>query len=156
MTTPSTPRAKSLAAAAFLALAAAACSDNTATSAKALAIAAGNPALSWSACPPVFSEGCTIAVLHGDPAKPNADVFLRVPAKYAIPAHWHTSPERMVLVTGRLEVTYKGQPAATLEPGTYAYGPAKLPHHATCQSDDACTLFIAFEGAVDTHAGGME
>ncbi len=78
-----------------------------------------------------------------------------MPPKYAIPAHWHTSPERMVLVTGRLEVTYKGQAAATLDVGTYAYGPAKLPHQATCLSDDPCTLFIAFEGAVDAHEGGM-
>ncbi len=132
------------------------CGSEELNSAKALANAASDPSLNWSACPPIFPEGCTLAVLHGDPAKPNADIFLRVPSKYVIPAHWHSSAERMVLVAGRLEVAYKGQPASTLEVGTYAYGPAKLPHLATCLSDEACTLFIAFEGPVDAHAGGWE
>ena len=57
--------------------------------------------LQWGACPPVFPAGCEIAVLHGDPAKPNADVFFRVPGGYAIPAHRHSSAERMILVTGQ-------------------------------------------------------
>jgi hypothetical protein len=35
--------------------------------------------------------GCGLAVLHGDPAKTNADVFLRIPANATIPEHWHTS-----------------------------------------------------------------
>jgi hypothetical protein len=139
-----------------VAMVAAACGSEPTKSAKALAVAATDPSLNWGACPPIFPAGCAIAVLHGDPSKPNADVFLRVPSKYVIPAHWHTSPERMVLVTGRLEVTYKGQAAATLDVGTYAYGPAKLPHNGTCLSDDPCTLFIAFEGAVDAHEGGLE
>jgi hypothetical protein len=141
--------------AAALAVLAAAGGDDPPSSAQALAVAANDASLNWGACPPIFPAGCTIAVLHGDPSKPNADVFLRVPPKYVIPAHWHTSPERMVLVTGRLEVRYKGQAAATLDVGTYAYGPAKLPHQATCLSDDPCTLFIAFEGAVDAHEGGL-
>lgn len=138
-----------------VAIVAAACGSEPTNSAQALAVAATDPSLDWGACPPIFPAGCAIAVLHGDPSKPNADVFLRVPSKYVIPAHWHTSPERMILVTGRLEVTYKGQAAATLDVGTYAYGPAKLPHNATCLSDDPCTLFIAFEGAVDAHEGGL-
>jgi len=119
---------------------------------KALAVAANAPALKWGACPPLFPKGCEIAVLHGDSAQPNADVFLRVPSKYEIPPHWHTSAERMVLVAGELHVTYQGQATSILKPGTYAYGPAKAPHNASCASSDACVLFIAFESAVDAHA----
>jgi uncharacterized protein (TIGR02246 family) len=115
----------------------------------ALAIAASDATLQWGACPPIFPAPCQIAVLHGDPAASNADVFLKVPGKYEIPAHWHTSAERMTLVTGEMMVTYQGQPASTLRVGNYAYGPAKLPHKATCISDDPCTLFIAFEAPVD-------
>jgi Domain of unknown function (DUF4437) len=118
---------------------------------RALAAMASDPALKWGPCPPVFPAGCEIAVLHGDPSKPNADVFLRVPASYEIPAHWHTSAERMVLVTGELKVTYKGQAASSLAVGNYAYGPAKLAHKAKCLGAQACTLFIAFETPVDAH-----
>lgn len=114
-----------------------------------LAKTAADPTLQWGPCPAVFPQGCEIAVLHGDPARPNADVFLRVPAGYAIPSHFHTSAERMNLVSGRLQVQYQGSPAAMLDPGSYAYGPAKLPHKASCLSDQQCTLFIAFEGPVD-------
>jgi len=109
-------------------------------------------ALQWGPCPPIFPAGCEIAVLHGDPARPNADVFLRVPGGYEIPAHSHTSPERMILVEGQLNVRYKGAKAEVLTPGEYAYGPAKLPHRASCMGEKACTLFIAFEGPVDAEA----
>jgi quercetin dioxygenase-like cupin family protein len=93
--------------------------------------------------------GCGLAVLHGDPAKANADVFLKVPGSALLPDHWHTSAERMVLVAGELHVTYKGQATIVLKPGTYAYGPARLPHSASCVGNVPCILFIAFESAVD-------
>ncbi len=56
-----------------------------------------------------------------------------------------------MLVSGRLSVKYQGAAESTLEPGTYAYGPARLPHRADCRSSEPCTLFIAFEGPVDLH-----
>ncbi|MEO7837086.1 MAG: cupin domain-containing protein [Acidimicrobiales bacterium] len=105
--------------------------------------------LQWGPCPPFMPAGCGLAVLHGDPAKANADVFLKVPAKAVIPDHWHTSAERMILVAGELHVTYKGQPKVVLKPGMYAYGPAKLAHSASCAGKVPCVLFIAFESAVD-------
>ena len=89
-----------------------------------VALAATAAGLQWGPCPPGMPQGCEIAVLHGDPAKPNADIFLRVPGGAPIAPHWHSSAERMMLVTGRLEVQYQGSASTTLEPGTYAYGPA--------------------------------
>lgn len=136
----------------LVAILAASCGPEAPTGQQALALAAGDPALKWGPCPPIFPVGCETAVLHGDPAKPNADVFLRVPGQYEIPPHSHTSAERMILVTGELQVTYKGQSPATLTVGSYAFGPAKLAHKASCISADPCTLFIAFESAVDAHA----
>ena len=105
--------------------------------------------LKWGPCPAFIPQGCEIAVLHGDPAKENADIFFKVPANFTIPHHWHTSAERMVLVSGKLHVTYDGQKTTTLKPGTYAYGPAKLPHKAFCAKGAPCVLFIAFESPVD-------
>jgi len=83
------------------------------------------------------------------PSQPNADVFLRVLGDFTIPSHWHTSAERIVLISGELTVTYDGHPPATLKPGMYAYGPAKLAHEATCAKGAPCVLFIAFEQPVD-------
>ncbi len=115
-----------------------------------LALAASDSSLQWGPCPPIFTvPGCEIAVLHGDPAKPNADIFLRVPGGYAIPPHRHTSAERMILVSGEMRVRYKDNDATMLSAGNYAYGPGGLPHEASCLSAQPCTLFIAFEGPVD-------
>ena len=114
--------------------------------------AATDPALKWGPCPAPFPQGCELTVLHGDPAKPNADVLLRMPGGYVIPAHRHSSAERMILVSGQLQVKYRGAPAATLNPGNYAYGPANVPHRATCVGTAQCHLFVAFEGPVDVVA----
>ncbi len=105
--------------------------------------------LQWGPCPEFMPEGCGLAVLQGDPADHNADVFFRLPGGTTAPHHWHTSAERMVLVSGTMEVVYDGQEPVTLRPGTYAYGPARLPHVTHCRSDEDCVLFIAFEKPVD-------
>lgn len=121
-------------------------------------IQAGEPAVSyswedevleWGACPSFIPQGCEIAVLHGDPSKNNTDIFFKVPGNFTIPHHWHTSPERMVLVSGTLVVSYDKQAPETLKPGTYAYGPAKLAHTAFCMKGDPCVLAIAFENPID-------
>lgn len=116
---------------------------------QALTQTAGDAQLKWGPCPPFLPKECGIAVLHGDPAKDNLDVFFKVPAKSTIPLHWHTSAERMVLVAGELHITYDGQKTAVLKPGTYAYGPAKRPHKGFCASSVPCVLFIAFESPLD-------
>jgi len=117
--------------------------------AKALALTHDDPQLEWGPCPEFLPEGCAIAVLQGDPGKENADIFFKVPGGASLPRHTHTSAERMVLVSGELHVTYDGQDTVVLRPGTYAYGPAQLPHEGSCATGDPCVLFIAFEQPVD-------
>lgn len=121
--------------------------------ASALAHTAQDPQLEWGPCPEFLPAGCAIAMLHGDPAQANADIFFRVPAGADIPLHWHTSAERMVLVAGDLQVTFVGQPPIRLRPGTYAYGPPKLPHEGRCGDAGPCVLMIAFEQPVDAFPG---
>ena len=105
--------------------------------------------LEWGPCPDFMPEGCGLAVLQGDPEQRNADVFFRLQGGTTAPHHTHTSAERMVLISGELHVDYDGQDPVVMRPGTYAYGPAELPHVAACRSDSPCILFIAFEEPVD-------
>jgi quercetin dioxygenase-like cupin family protein len=107
------------------------------------------PGLQWGPCPDFLPQGCQIAVLHGDPAQSNADIFFKVPARSKLPEHWHSSAERMVLIAGELHVTYQGQKPMVLKPGTYAFGPLKVPHGGECVSAVPCVLFIAFESPID-------
>lgn len=108
--------------------------------------------LQWGPCPPFMPEGCGIAVLHGDMSKPDVDVLFKVNGKSEIPNHWHSSHERMVLLTGKMEVTYEGEATQTMTVGDYAYGPAKKPHTAKCLSKDPCILYIGFGEPVDAFA----
>lgn len=117
---------------------------------KALALTYDDTSLEWGPCPSFIGDGCGIAVLHGDPAKENLDIFFKVPSDFAIPHHWHTSAERMVLVSGKMTVTYDNQESELLTKGMYAYGPSKHPHTAYCEKgDEPCVLFIAFEEPID-------
>ena len=114
-----------------------------------LAIPFDDPAIEWGPCPEFIPAGCRIAVLQGNPAEHNADIFFKLPPGTRVPHHWHTSAERMVLVSGELHVTYDGHETTVLRTGMYAYGPAKLPHKAYCAEGAPCVLFIAFEGPLD-------
>lgn len=115
----------------------------------AIAVATQGATVKWGPCPDPLPRGCQLAVLHGDPAQPNADVLLKLPGKSSVPKHTHTSAERIVLMSGTVQATYDGQPMAVLKPGMYAYGPAGKPHTASCVSSTPCVLFIAFEQPVD-------
>lgn len=105
--------------------------------------------IAWGSCPPFFPAGCEIAAIQGDPSKANSDIYFKVLGGYILPAHWHTSAERMVLVSGELDVTYKGQATTHLKKGMYAYGPARAVHEGKCISKEPCVLMIAFEEPVD-------
>ncbi len=125
-------------------------SANLAQAGPATPVAAvDDPGLQWGPCPEFLPKGCAIAVLHGDPAQPNVDVFFKVPGGAKIARHRHTSAERMVLISGELTVSYDGQPPATLKTGMYAYGPAGHVHEAVCAPGADCVLFIAFESPLD-------
>ena len=129
-------------------------SDPATEPGQAKAWAHDDPDLAWEPCPEFLPEGCVSALLNGDPAADSADVFLKLPAGASIPRHRHTAAERMTLVAGTLRLDYDGHEPVELTPGTYAYGPAGLPHEGECAADTECVLFIAFDGPVDAFEVG--
>ena len=117
----------------------------------AFTISGDDASLEWGPCPDFFGAGCQLAVLNGDPAKPNSDIFFKTPGHYDLPKHWHSSAERMILVAGEMQLNYDGQEPVMIKQGNYIFGPPKLPHDGRCVSADPCILFIAFEGPIDAH-----
>ena len=114
-----------------------------------------NKDLIWHPAPD-FLPGCTFTVLHGDMSQPNMDFFFKVPANTIVANHWHHSQERMVLISGEMEVTYEGEPTQLLKTGSYAYGPAKKPHSAKCLDKGPCMLFIALVEPFDAFPIAMK
>ncbi len=111
-----------------------------------------DPQVEWLSCPEFMPDDCELAIVQGlDPAGLNADAFFKMQPGTTVPEHWHTSAERMILLSGVMEVDYQGQDPVRVHPGTYAYGPAQLPHETHCleEGGEACVLFIAFEEPVD-------
>ena len=97
---------------------------------RALTRGAQDPQLQWGRARPSCRRGRPGGSQRRT-RQPNADVFLRLPAKATVPEHWHTSAERMVLVTGRFPFATRVT-EVMLRPGMYANGPAKVPHTASC------------------------
>ncbi len=123
--------------------------NNPAGDQQAFTLEYDDPNLEWGPCPEFMPEGCDLAVIQGNPEEPNADALLRFESNTTIERHWHTSAERMILLSGEMEVDYDGQDPVTMEKGTYAYGPAGLAHETNCLDGGDCILFIAFEEPVD-------
>lgn len=121
--------------------------------ATAFTYAMNDERITWHDCPAFFAKGCKLGILQGDPAKPNSDVVFKTPGNYDLPEHWHTSAERMVLISGEMDLTYKGQETIQMTAGMYIYGPPKVSHTGRCVSAEPCELFIAFEGPIDAHEG---
>jgi len=110
---------------------------------------ADDESLEWVSCPEFMPDDCRIAVLQGDPSEPNSDLLFKLQGETKAPKHIHTSAERMVLISGEFHVNFEGQDPVVMTTGTYAYGPPGIPHTASCESDEPCELFIAFEEPVD-------
>ncbi|GAA4323344.1 hypothetical protein GCM10023115_51980 [Pontixanthobacter gangjinensis] len=118
-----------------------------------VAINIHDSSMEWGNCPEIIPNGCNVAILHGDPAKNNADAVFKFQPGTDIPEHWHNSAERMILIQGEMTVTYEGEATKTLKSGYYAYGPSKKPHKAKCVGNEPCLLYVAFEKPVDAFAG---
>ena len=103
--------------------------------------------LEWGGCP--LPMDCNVTVLHGDISKPDSDIFFKMPAGESIPWHSHSSAERMVLVSGKLEIQYEGEDEKIVKPSSYMYGPSNKMHKGKCVSKDPCIIFIAFNKPVD-------
>ena len=101
-----------------------------------------NKDLQWLPAPEFF-PGCSFTILHGNMAKPNLDFFFKIEPNTAVVNHTHNSPERMILISGDLEVQYEGERSVILKAGSYAYGPAGKPHKAKCLDNGPCVLFVA-------------
>ncbi len=107
-----------------------------------------NKNLEWLPAPEFF-PGCSFTILHGDLSKPNLDFFFKIEPNTEVVNHTHNSPERMILISGDLQVQYEGEDPVILKAGTYAYGPAGKPHKAKCLDNGPCVLFVAMVDPFD-------
>jgi uncharacterized RmlC-like cupin family protein len=93
------------------------------------------PDIKWGDAPPSLPKGAKFTVLSGDPGKAGlVHARLQMPAKYKIPAHWHSSAEDVTVISGTL---YLGEgdkldekAAHEMKVGAFHSIPPKAHHYA--------------------------
>jgi hypothetical protein len=92
----------------------------------------------------LLPSGAQMAVLDGDPSKPGFFTMrLKMPNGYRIPAHWHSQPERVTVISGTL---YLGMgdgvkdTAIPLGPGAYSSMPPKMTHYGWMKGETILQL----------------
>jgi hypothetical protein len=90
--------------------------------------------------------GSESVVLREDAQTGALELFARYPAGHVFAPHWHSVNERMVLVEGRMSVNN-----TTLEPGGFAYLPAKQVQTMSCVSTSRCAFYVSWDGHLDYH-----
>jgi quercetin dioxygenase-like cupin family protein len=92
----------------------------------------------------VLPPGAQMAVLEGDPSKPEFFVMrLKMPDGYRIPAHSHSQPERVTVLSGTLYLGIgNGSDTASAIPlgaGSYSSMPPKMVHFGWMKGEMVCT-----------------
>lgn len=106
-----------------------------------------SPTTAQFATSPVLPDCLLLSVQRGDPNTGPSVVLLKVPAGCAVPWHWHSFTEELMMVSGQARLQMKGQEPVVLEPGGYAFLPARHIHHFTALG--ACVFYLAIEGPFD-------
>src|SRR6185369_8556462 len=84
--------------------------------------------------------GSESVFLRQDPATGGMDMLVRYPAGHVFAAHWHSVNERIILVEGKLAV-HVGDLDKQLEPGGFAFLPAKEVQRLACVSKTRCSFY---------------
>jgi quercetin dioxygenase-like cupin family protein len=92
-------------------------------------------ALAWGPAPPVFPAGAKMAVLQGDPSKPEwFTVRLELPSGYRVQPHFHPTEELLTIISGTFLLgmgdTLDAARASVLATGAFGTVAANMHHYA--------------------------
>jgi ketosteroid isomerase-like protein len=97
-------------------------------------VMANASALTWGPAPPSLPPGAKMAVISGDPSKPEPfTVRAQLPAGYKIAPHWHPTDEHVTVLSGTIAMAMGDQfdqaALTDLPAGGYAALPATMHHY---------------------------
>jgi len=111
-----------------------------------VAMAPDEAALKWFECGG-YPKGCQAAWVWGDSEKAQSGFYVRAPKGYVFPRHLHTSPERILVLRGRMSGAVDGGAEMMVTPGMYWSFAGKAVHTARCE--DACLMYITYDTPYD-------
>lgn len=91
--------------------------------------------VTWGPAPPSLPPGAKMAVISGDPSKPEPfTIRAQFPNGYRIPPHWHPTDEHVTVLSGTFAAamgeTFDAKQLSDLTAGSYAVMSATMPHFA--------------------------
>lgn len=92
--------------------------------------------------------GAQVALIAQDPVSTGPTLYLKTPAGYQLPLHWHTHGEKAILAAGKGTFTVAGK-AQVAEPGAWLSLPSKTRHAFVCDGRDPCLLVVQQSGPAD-------
>ena len=95
--------------------------------------------------------GSESVLLREDSQSGALEMLVRYPAGHVFAPHWHSANERIVLLEGRLTLR-QGDTDKVLEPGGFAFLPAKEIQRLSCTSKTRCSFYVFWDGKLDNHA----
>lgn len=96
--------------------------------------------LKWNDVPDF--PGVKIAAVHGDPNQGPAHFFIKLPAGFSAPLHFHDPDHWAAVVSGTLLLMPEGGAEKTLPAGSGFGFTGKKKHTTTCAAGADCVLFV--------------
>jgi quercetin dioxygenase-like cupin family protein len=96
------------------------------------------------------NAGSESITLREDSKTGATELLAHYPAGYSFPAHWHDANERIILIEGQLALEEDGG-KKLLNPGGYAYLPARQVQHLSCVSNLRCSFYVYWDGSPKSH-----
>jgi quercetin dioxygenase-like cupin family protein len=102
-------------------------------------------AVNWGPAPPALPAGAKAAMLEGDPAKKGPfTVRLSFPDNYQLAPHFHTAPEHVTVIKGKLKVgmgeKFDESQMQTLPSGAFGMIPTGMRHYAKADGETIIQL----------------
>ena len=95
--------------------------------------------------------GSESVFLREDAKTGGMELLVRFPAGHVIAPQWHSANERVIVAEGKVSVRVGSAAETQLDPGGYAFLPAKEVQHIACVSKTRCTFYLQWDGKLDNH-----
>src|SRR5262249_26786704 len=94
--------------------------------------------------------GSESVFLREDPQNSGMELLVRFPGGHIIAPHWHESNERIIVLEGQLRLR-RDAGETLLDPGGYAFLPAREVQRLSCNSKTRCTFYLSWDGKPNSH-----
>jgi quercetin dioxygenase-like cupin family protein len=97
-------------------------------------------------------SGCSTAGIEtGDPAKGPSIIVEKFVPGCAIPWHWHTPNEHVMMVSGTFRFEIQDEKSVEVNAGDFVFIPSHHISQTTCLGPDACINFLYTDAPADMH-----